>query len=383
MLSYEAVFLYCLGCDARWVSGPDETAPRCCRLRPLRLSGEDDETLGRFCASFGLMLARIKLEDDVVDDQSWTSRLTLRLFGRRFEAAMAFFDTLDLSFRNDVDCIIRDHGSIESRRGLASLAEFSAPTAAGFARSFGLLANLFDGRLERELGSLGADIGRSLIAYDCAVDWEADRRRGNYNPIRSPRERNEAIETAQRHLCSAGWACYELFGANALTPKILRRVVERIANRQRTFGRQAPVVPVTGWRRRLLVRRGDCDCGGCDCLCDGMGDAGGGCCDAKAAACCDDNCGDVVCCPCDACCWDCGGRRKAKPDAAATTTTTVVGMQGKTVGPLNPMGIVRVGSKNLPAKSEGQWIPDGQAVLVIKEDSFGLTVRPMGSEAST
>src|SRR5688500_2547216 len=68
LLSYEAVFLYVCAIDAGLCPGPPAGAPRCCRLRTSLNLPAADLPIAEYCASFGLLLASIKLDDDVRDE---------------------------------------------------------------------------------------------------------------------------------------------------------------------------------------------------------------------------------------------------------------------------------------------------------------------------
>jgi membrane-bound ClpP family serine protease len=52
-------------------------------------------------------------------------------------------------------------------------------------------------------------------------------------------------------------------------------------------------------------------------------------------------------------------------------------MTGRVVGPLNPTGFVIIGEKQIPAQSEARWLDDGTQVIVVAEQPFGVTVRPI------
>ncbi len=69
--SYESILLYVLAVDAGACPAPPRTAVTCCRLRhrPDNWPGFDTE-LAKFCSHFALLLAAVKLDDDVRDDGS-------------------------------------------------------------------------------------------------------------------------------------------------------------------------------------------------------------------------------------------------------------------------------------------------------------------------
>ena len=61
-LSYESVLLYLTAVDAELAPQPSDNLPRCCRLQRKYARNETLRTDAlRFCASFGLLLAKIKI----------------------------------------------------------------------------------------------------------------------------------------------------------------------------------------------------------------------------------------------------------------------------------------------------------------------------------
>lgn len=69
-VSYEAIFLRLFALDAQIIPPPLANSPTCCRLRRKRPEAGIDQDIAKFCSSFALLLATIKLEDDVQDDRS-------------------------------------------------------------------------------------------------------------------------------------------------------------------------------------------------------------------------------------------------------------------------------------------------------------------------
>ena len=94
-LSYEAVFLYQLAVDLGINPGPPIGTKTCCRLRKRRqdLSAADAD-FSSFAASFGLVLASIKLADDVRDEQSVIAKLAQWKLKKPIRASFDFFRNL-------------------------------------------------------------------------------------------------------------------------------------------------------------------------------------------------------------------------------------------------------------------------------------------------
>lgn len=139
-LSYEAVLLYLLGIDSGSFPSPDADAPTCCRLRSRVGLGQMNEApLGEFCASLGLLLAAIKLEDDARDGARPMSSVANWMLRRRFAAAQSYFETLDPQFAVTVQQHIADHLDLERPESEQTIADYSTPTANAFGHVFGLL----------------------------------------------------------------------------------------------------------------------------------------------------------------------------------------------------------------------------------------------------
>ena len=53
-----------------------------------------------------------------------------------------------------------------------------------------------------------------------------------------------------------------------------------------------------------------------------------------------------------------------------------VGQTARTIGPLNPSGLVKLGEEDFPAVSENSdWIEPDTAVIIVGHDQLGLQVR--------
>lgn len=142
-LSYEAVFLYLFAVDVGESAGPTPSARSCCRLGTRRDVCDLTPELAEFCASFGLLLASIKLDDDVRDDRSWLAAWARWRLKRRFERLRAYFTQLDPHFERRMAAVLDAHEQNEQgRTTFSSLAEYARPTASGFAYLFGLFGGL-------------------------------------------------------------------------------------------------------------------------------------------------------------------------------------------------------------------------------------------------
>jgi hypothetical protein len=325
-LSYEAVFLYVLAVDAGAIPSPPESTPRCCRLRTSQsLTRQDDAAVAQFCAALGMLLSAIKIEDDLRDSSSWAARMIAWKSGAAWRAAREYFATLDAQFEGRVADIIDRHLRYErSATKTVALEQYCQPTASAFGYVFSLLAVAAPsgrGDWRALLAKLGEQIGAAIIAFDCAVDWERDRRRGEFNPLPDEPSRLRALDAAHESLLQAARACTEGYGERSLAAAILRscaartlEVRRRLAPRPRETAPSAGFSPLqwlTAWYdsfARRSVRLGfdcpGCDCPGCDCDCGACegGEGGASCCecgggkahDASEAA------GHCCCAGCDA-----------------------------------------------------------------------------------
>jgi hypothetical protein len=95
-MSYEAAFLYRLAIDFKLLPELPQSAAQCCRLRRLR-NAEDapDFQAASFAATFGVVLAGIKLQDDVQDSGRWFNRLLLAKYQRQIRGAHRFMARTD------------------------------------------------------------------------------------------------------------------------------------------------------------------------------------------------------------------------------------------------------------------------------------------------
>ncbi len=372
-LSYESIFLYVLAVDSESSPKPPAPAVTCCRLRSRTGNWPDfDQNLAAFCNYFALLLASIKLDDDVRDDRSILARFTRWHFRRRFTAAKQYFNQLDPQFESRVEEFMERHLQLEQRtHGGLSLDEYVAPTAEAFGYLFALFGRLMsqEPQVPLVLEKIGKDVGAAIVAFDCAVDFKRDNRLGHFNPLDNRRDVGRAFDFAQRCLSRAGWECVRAFGDESIAVGVTRFNFDRVARQQSgesLRSRQALPASLLG-KARWTLRRGDCDC-----LCDpSCCDAGGCDCDgANSAGCCCD-CAD----PC--LCWG-GNEEKGKKGhgIARAKESSLVGMSGHAIGPLNPSGFVSIGEKRLPAQSQGEWIDDETEIVVIADESFGVTVTP-------
>jgi hypothetical protein len=392
-LSYEAAFLYRLAIDFELLPELPESAAECCRLRRLRdADGAPDFQAAKFSATFGVLLAGIKLQDDVQDSGRWFNRLLLWKYRRQIEAAHKFVCATTPGLELEIAAALKQHAEIEvavrSRQGDYSLDEYSQPTGKGFGAVFAAFARLLKPGAREEavirFREIGEHVGRAIIGWDCAVDFEQDRIKGHVNPLKTESEVQRALEFALLRLAQIGWQLPE----SSICLQVLSQVSHRIRRRR--------TQPVSHQATRRLERWGlirekrfaYARCDGCEGLC-----LIGECCEcaggaAEAASCCTANPGSGCCC--DVLCFipDCvGGNSPKKGKTSATANAAESTSEaseyarfqdraGIAASSLNPSGFVTIESEYVPARSQtGDVIEADTSITVVSTNAFGVFVR--------
>lgn len=236
--AYESVFLYCCCVDAKAIDLRNVISQRCCRLTTgAPLGSATDAEVGLFTASVSLLLAKVKLEDDIRDHHSVLARAAQWLLSRRRERAVDYFRTIDGDFTVRLAGILQQQAEMEYERSPGiSLEQYSEPTAAACAYLFQLLSRLphLEG-YRQALEAIGRSIGGGMVAFNCALDWRRDRQRGLYNPVKNLNEAWSAAAFAQARLRDAIATSQSAFGASFLTAELLRRVHDNLHKRARKF----------------------------------------------------------------------------------------------------------------------------------------------------
>ncbi len=114
-LSYEAVFAYLWWLDA--TGHPASLLPqqRCCRLRlPEPLSQVPDAEIQKFCGALGVLLASIKLDDEIRDRRSLRARIAKRILTKQERESLAFFRSLDPEFAVRKKNFVAQHVAMET-----------------------------------------------------------------------------------------------------------------------------------------------------------------------------------------------------------------------------------------------------------------------------
>ncbi len=384
-LSYESVALYLAASDLGGIPRPPESWPTCCKLRAGRnLSSAPDAVVLRYCAAAGLLLLGVKLEDDVRDSGSWAARILRWNLRKPIRRAAMTLNGFDAGLTDRLAACVGDHLAVERTGDEASLSETVRPTAAGFGHLFAGLAGTLP--LQRRaasrdaLRSLGERIGAAIIRHDCAVDREADLKRGEFNPLRSPEESEAALDDAIDDLTTAAREWREFAGPQADLSRLLEHRVDAIAGlTDRTIGldprcradleraglARAPGSVYAATNPCAIIEILEC-CGGIadcvSCLAPSHHDP-----------CRRSGCGNITwcCTPCDDLC----GTSNTTGGPNDDSTSPLIGMKGKCLTALKPGGMIRVAGVRRRAEAQGEHLPKGTRVVVIAAESFGLLVR--------
>lgn len=388
-VSFEGIWLYLAIRDLGGHPGPPVNTPRCCRLRTGRNEpNAGDAVFTEFAAALGMLLAQIKLRDDVLDDRSWLARFATWRLQARFRKARDWFQQWDPAFNARIEQLLVDHAALERRTDPMPLEEYTKPTAEAFGYVFSLASRVGPPELrhtESQLDDWGRAIGATIIAVDAAVDWEADRRRGRFNPLGSRHEVAQALAYGRNRLVAIGWQCVEAAGSASPAAEVLRGAIGRISLRLAGLHLPAKTRARPTWVRRVPLRwrrAGICDgceilacgCEGCDCpLMAGVE----GC--ASAAEC-------LTCCEpsCVGCPEGCFGHKSNQSsqtgtaDHQPTRHDRFVGLTGETVGAIFHNGMVKIDNVEVPARTNaGRLLDANSPVHVIAADQFGVIVEPL------
>ena len=270
--SYESVLFYLLADDLGYfphASGPPEL---CCRLRSAsEPPNERALEVSRFAAHFSLLLAWVKLSDDVMDDRSYLARVHLRLLESRIRQMFLYFRGVDPKFRETLNRELSCHAELECGGGL-SLDTFAVPTGNSFAYLFELYATVLSIREHTDwLRELGRLLGSAIICFDVAADYHSDRRKSRFNPLSSDTAIPEAINHSKELLARAAALCQSKF-PNGRTHGVLRSIEASItvtSNGRASKIREwvAEANPLEGYRRGYLYVDPSCGYTFCVCFC--------------------------------------------------------------------------------------------------------------------
>ncbi|MEZ6129287.1 MAG: DUF5685 family protein [Planctomycetaceae bacterium] len=384
-LSYEATFLYQLAIDFGLIARLATGSPECCRLRRLpNDNSPTDAAAASFVSAFGMMLLGVKLKDDVQDSGRWHHRFLEWKYRRPVRRAERMLGEMASNIPDVVQQALVAHTQLESNRTIA-LTAYAAPTAKAFAAVFAGFAEFLSAEANggtddspsaevvTTFGRIGHSVGAAIIAWDCAVDFEDDRLRGNFNPLRDTTDVGASLEFALLQLSRIGWE----LPAHSTAATVIASVSTRVRHRQcrpRTVC-SPDLMERWGLRRQRGYTYAKCD--GCEVVCAGA-ECSGACAEicAPAFLCCDPGCGACGCVP----------HTSTTPQSSETNQEQTPlpnpyehlhDKHGTAAGDLNPAGYIVIDGDRVPAKSmSGKYIDDQTEIRVVQTDSYGVSVVP-------
>ena len=197
--SYEAVLLYLIATDLGRLPAIPSACETCCRLlrKASRPSAVCNAEPAVFATNVSLLLAWVKLEDDIRDTRSLPARIALGLLRGSVEKMFAYFDTLDAGFEQKLKTILGRHYKLEASEATpCRLDDFCDPTKEAFSYVFSLFARVLGGRDDLGwLQEVGKEVGYATVAFDAATDFAVDVRRKTFTPLAS---QDDAVYAARR-----------------------------------------------------------------------------------------------------------------------------------------------------------------------------------------
>lgn len=404
-LSYEATFLYQLAIDSGIASQLPGDAPTCCRLKkipkasllssqPHGMSEVSANALPpTICAAFGVMLAGVKLQDDVTDSGRWSARLLWWIYRRRVHRAEEMLESRMPGLLAAIRECLLQHQAIEQSSTPEDLADVMKPTGNGFAEVFRRTADILSqtaNNVDRQdvidrFDRVGRFVGEAIIAWDCAVDFEADRIRGHFNPLKNEHDRQCAFQLCRLRLAQIGWHC----PADSVSGQIIRSVMNRVEHH--IMAPPAICSPTLMERWGLIRQKGYAyaRCDGCEALCclgEVMECCGSGIVMSGPGAPC---CAEAACCITGEPCSTEKSNKQSTTRSSSTNNrnsppakkpelldyTQFVGQVGQTFGALTPVGFVLIEGHQLPARNQsGEYVQPDVSVRVVAADKYGVTV---------
>lgn len=125
-LSYEATFLYQLAIDLNLASPLTDRDPVCCRLRRLDRFRVSHDKAAIFAAAFGMMLAGVKLEDDVHDSGNWFNRSLHWHYRHRILKATKLLASFTPSLPDAVSSAVARHMRLERNNQRVTVEQYCA-----------------------------------------------------------------------------------------------------------------------------------------------------------------------------------------------------------------------------------------------------------------
>jgi hypothetical protein len=232
-LSYESVFLYASGLDAMKFPSSSIPSQRCCRLRRGKtLLHDADAGIGQFSSAVSVLLADIKLQDDIRDEGSLLARSMRRLLRNSVSKARDYICQINSESLKLIDKEIKFHLELENSQEVVRLNNYLLPTANAFGTLFEMVpAPDLNSGSTHSLFTIGFHLGAAILAVDCFFDWESDLRRGSYNPVHNGVEAVDAAEIALHHLSLVVAECEFCMGHDSRSSQLARTVFSTLAKK--------------------------------------------------------------------------------------------------------------------------------------------------------
>ncbi|MGL6227564.1 MAG: DUF5685 family protein [Thermoguttaceae bacterium] len=230
-LSYEAVLIHAIALDTAKISLAMPASR--CKIIPFPNKADDEnelhKTIGEFSSALTHLLLKIKLEDDVQDDNSWKAKRLRNFYNKNFVKCFEYFSALDSEFQNKVKAIIASHFTLETRGASIQLKDYAQPTADAFSYVFSLFGKVVNDKDRQNVYSrLGELVGRAIIYADCGFDWKKNKRKRAYNPVENTEMAVSAFVKSQEMLRESAMIAVDTFGLESITSKILLGVHDRL-----------------------------------------------------------------------------------------------------------------------------------------------------------
>ena len=166
----------------RSTGGGDRLRTSNCIRGVGRLRNQDLSDLQHLLAPLSVHLVAIKVDDDLVDDGSWRSRLAHRVYRGPFQKARR--DLTDIGFDlEQLDAILARQRSIEQNRE-RDFTIASEPTAQAYGLVAREIAHRCSSRFTSEQAEIvGEALGRAVYLVDAVRDFPQDLGTA-YNPLR-------------------------------------------------------------------------------------------------------------------------------------------------------------------------------------------------------
>jgi Family of unknown function (DUF5685) len=179
-----------------------------------------------------MLLADIKLQDDIRDDGSLLARSMRRFLRSAIVKARDYLRRMNV---NQFMLINRNHDlhlEFEEFQKVVELHNYVIPTANAFGTLFEMMPEPGPrSSSTHSLFSIGFHLGAAILAVDCFFDWERDLQTGSYNPVRNRVEATDAAQVALHHLSLVVAECESCLGDDSRSARLARIVFSDLVKR--------------------------------------------------------------------------------------------------------------------------------------------------------